>query len=153
MNEGRRRGRPPSAAGLVHGRDGSDLAKLRLRLFLETIAAEKSLAEASAELGVKERAFLKLRTRWLQESIEGLEPRRVGRPPSRDHERDGEIDGLRDELALAQRELLATQVREEIAVVFPALLERQKKVESARARTRKQKRKRKRKKSSKSTSD
>jgi hypothetical protein len=76
-----RRGRRPLAAGHVEHLNGSELAKLRLSLILRTMLGELSVAEACAELEVCESRFHALRTHWLQESLELLEPRRTGRPP------------------------------------------------------------------------
>jgi hypothetical protein len=74
-------GRKPLELGHVDGLDGSDRAKERLRVFLETLHGELSVPEACTRLGVQESYFHELRHRWLQSALALLEPRPVGRPP------------------------------------------------------------------------
>jgi hypothetical protein len=60
---------------------GSQRAKQRLKVILETLEGMRTVPEACAELKVCQSRFHALRARWLQESLELLEPRRMGRPP------------------------------------------------------------------------
>lgn len=114
-------GRPPKGAKLVDGLEGSVGAKKRLRLILETLSTERSVGSACEELGIGQAAFFKLRTRTLQEAVEGLEPRPLGRPVIKNAESEEELEGLRSEVAVLRRELEAARVREELAIVLPRL--------------------------------
>ena len=46
------RGRPPEGPGLVEKQEGSEPAKERLRVILETITGSKTVREACGELGM-----------------------------------------------------------------------------------------------------
>jgi hypothetical protein len=124
--------RTPSGPDLVEGAEGTQDAKARLKVILETIAARKTIAEACQELGMCEAAFHKLRTRVLQEAVEGLEPRKPGRKPKEGSEQEGRIETLEEEVALLRRELKASRIREEIALTMPHLVKRGKKNENDR---------------------
>lgn len=121
--------RPPSGPELVEGADGSPDAKARLKVILETIAGTKSIAEACTALGMGEAAFHKLRTRVLQEAVEGLEPRKPGRKPQEQSPEEVKVRGLESELEKLKRELRAAQIREELAITMPHVLLRRKKNE------------------------
>lgn len=118
--EGRGRmpgGRPPSGPRLVDSLHGSRRAKRRLRAVLETIAGTRSVREVAASLGIGEAAFYKLRARTLEEALEGLEPRPVGRPPRASEAVDGEtLAELERELGKTRRALARSRLREELAV-------------------------------------
>jgi len=104
---------------LVEGLQGSEHAKTRLRIILETIAGERQIASASAELGMNEAAFHKLRARTLQDAVASLEPRPVGRPRAILTPEEIEIARLRAKNDELQRNLEAARLREEIAVTMP----------------------------------
>jgi hypothetical protein len=73
-------GRPPKGPELVEGLEGSKEAKARLRVALETIAGEKSIAEACEELGIGPALVHHLRARALQAALVELEAKPTGRP-------------------------------------------------------------------------
>ncbi len=124
--------RTPSGPELVEGAEGTRDAKMRLKVILETIAARKTIAAACGALGIGEAAFHKLRTRVLQEAIEGLEPRKPGRKPKEKSEGEERIEVLEEEVAMLRRELKASRIREEIALTMPHLVKRGKKNEKER---------------------
>ncbi len=126
--------RPPSGPELVEGTEGSPGAKERLRVILETIAGTKQIAEACAALGIGEAAFHKLRTRVIQEAVEGLEPRKPGRKPREMSEAEERARALEAEVEKLKLELRAAQIREELAVTMPHLGSRGKKNENERGR-------------------
>ncbi len=126
--------RRPNGPDLVEGAEGSPGAKARLKVILETLAAMKTIAEACGALGMGEAGFHKLRTRVLQEAVEGLEPRRPGRKPKEKVE-DERIEALEAEVAMLRRALKASRVREEIALTMPHLLRRKKKREAGRRKS------------------
>ena len=75
-----RMGRKPQGAALVDPLYGSEHAKARLKLFLQTLAGEVSVGEACTQLGICESRFYHQRQAWLYESLALLEPRPAGRP-------------------------------------------------------------------------
>lgn len=117
-----RRGRKPSGVKLVDKFDGSDLAKERLKVILHTISGELSVVDACETLCVNEAAFYKLRERFLSESVDLLEPRKVGRKQQMPDERSQRIDSLEEEVRDLKFEVEATRVRAQIAMTMPELL-------------------------------
>lgn len=73
-------GRKPQGIEQVELLPGSTVAKQRLEVFLANLAGQLSVAEACAQLGLHESRFFELRKRWLEESVELLEPQQPGRP-------------------------------------------------------------------------
>jgi hypothetical protein len=109
-----RRGRKPTGAQLVERLEGSDHAKSRMRVILETLSGRWTIPEACEALGIQESMFHKMRGQVLQAALDRLEPRPVGRPahaPSRESQR---IAALEDELAHERAEQKAAQVRLEL---------------------------------------
>ena len=117
-----RRGRKPSGVKLVDKFDGSELAKERLKVILQTLSGEKSVVDACEILEVNEAAFYKLRERFLSESVELLEPRKVGRKQQMPDEQSQHIKALEEEVRDLKFEVEATRVRAEIAMTMPELL-------------------------------
>lgn len=118
------RGRRPAGARLVGVLEGSPGAKTKLRLILQTLGGERTVESACEELGICEAAFYKLRGRWLQEALESLEPRARGRPRSEEPADVPRTVELQSRVECLERELKASQVREEIAMVMPHLAAR-----------------------------
>ena len=112
----KRRGRKPLATRHVDRLDGSELAKLRLETILDTMRGEITVPTACQRLGIGEARFHALRQQWLQEALELLEPRRVGRPPKevttspRERELDGENVRLAGELQMAQTKQAVAEI-------------------------------------------
>jgi len=75
-----RLGRKPQGAALVKSLGGSDHAKRRMMLFLQTLADECSVVQACQELGLSQSRFFAHRADWLQQALEVLEPQSPGRP-------------------------------------------------------------------------
>ena len=107
--------------GLVQHLRGSDYAKERLEVILETIAGNLPVAEACHRLGIGEAMFHRLRMRVLQVGLSDLEPRTAGRPRREMSETEREkqqlsakVDALEDELKLAE-------VRHELAMILPEM--------------------------------
>jgi hypothetical protein len=114
-------GRKPMGPALVAHLDGSEIAKERLELILETLAAQVTVVEACRILDISEAMFYKLRNRVLQVCLEDLEPKRRGRPPrlvTDNHQRAAELAA---EVATLGDELAAQTVRLELARVLPQL--------------------------------
>jgi len=120
------RGRKTSGPELVEGAEGSEAAKTRLKAILEAITGGKTIAEASASVGMGEAMFHRLKTRVIQAAVESLEPRPLGRIPAALVERT-EAEELAERVKKLERELKAAEVRAEIAVAMPHLRKGQKK--------------------------
>jgi hypothetical protein len=114
-------GRKPTGPPLVHHLDGSERAKERLEVILETVAEKTTIREACDRLGIEEARFFRLRTQALQAGLSRLEPRPAGRPPRRPSPEDQRIAELEQELQDKERERKATEVRLEIAQAMPRL--------------------------------
>jgi len=116
-----RMGRKPLATGHVVRLEGSEPAKQRLTVLLETLRGELPVPEACQRLGIGESRFHELRGEWLQEALELLEPRPLGRPPrSADPAPlQARIRALESENQTLRQQLTAVEVRRELAEVLP----------------------------------
>src|SRR5262249_14459879 len=73
------RGRLPSGPAFVDRLDGSLVAKERLKVLLETLAATCRIGDACARLGIQESRFEQVRLEVLQAALAAAEQRRAGR--------------------------------------------------------------------------
>jgi hypothetical protein len=119
--------RPTDGLKHVERLDGPEYLKRQLRVVLETVTGERSVAEACAELKVSKARLHRLRRQVLEGALEGLRPRRPGRPrkpppvpPTPREELEAEVKVLREELKMSE-------IREEIARTMPHLVRRGKK--------------------------
>lgn len=115
------RGRYPSGPEYVESLDGSEQAKKRLRVVLETMTGTLRVQEACQILQLSEQRFHQLREELLQAALERLEGKPMGRPRRELAEEDPQR--LREQVAELEAELQAAQVREEIALVLPKLMQ------------------------------
>jgi hypothetical protein len=113
------RGRKPSGPAVVERLPGSPQARERLRVVLETVAGTCRIGEACARLHVSEQRFDQLRAQVLQAGLDSLEPRPLGRP-ARPVPAAGVV-ALQTRIAELETELAAARVREEIALILPAV--------------------------------
>ena len=113
------RGRRPSGPECVERLAGSDRAKERLQVVLETLAGTCRVQEACRRLGVSEPRFHQLRTQVLEAALERLEPRPAGRPPAAAEADSERLAALADQLAAKDVELRAAEARVEIALALP----------------------------------
>jgi hypothetical protein len=115
----KRKGRKPEGSALVERLDGSQQAKERLEVIIETLAGRLTIAEAGMRLGVKAARFHRLRTAVLKACLGCLEPQSAGRPrhtATAEEIRRGELER---EIVELKSELKIAVVREEIARVLP----------------------------------
>ncbi len=107
-----RLGRKPQGTELVDALAGSSHAKARLKAFLETLSGEVSVDDACQRLSICQSRFFELRTEWLHESIDLLEPHLPGRPrkaePSISAE---EVDLLRQRVQELEARAAAVEVQ------------------------------------------
>jgi len=122
-------GRPPRGPELVAGLEGSREAKLRLRVVLETIAGEKTIAEACAELGLEESMVHLLRQRALAAGLKELEAKPRGRPPKEERVEPEALKALRRENEELRAKLKESELRLELRTAIPGLQERVKEAE------------------------
>lgn len=92
-----------------------------MKVLLETLHGERIVPEACAELGIGESRFHALRNRWLQQALELLEPRPVGRPPhpADAAEAQAELAALQTENRALRQQLAAAEVQRELAEALP----------------------------------
>ncbi len=72
--------RPPTGPSIVDSAAGSDAARQRARLILETIAGTTSVQDAADALGVSPQRFHDLRRDIITATVAACEPKRLGRP-------------------------------------------------------------------------
>ena len=117
-----RRGRKPLATRHVDSLSGSERAKLRLQTILKTLQGQLTVPEACQVLGICQSRFHALRNEWLQESLQLLEPRPLGRPAQVVSPEEEEVARLQAENRDLKQQLRVTTVREELARVMPYVL-------------------------------
>jgi len=119
------RGRKSKGRHIVGGLTGTDHAKERLNVIMQTLTGDLSVQDAQKKLGIGHTAFHKLREKAFQLALEGLEPGHAGRPrlPAETQE-EKRIQELESELLELRLDLEASRIREEIAIAMPHLLER-----------------------------
>jgi hypothetical protein len=110
-----RRGRKPTGPQLVERLQGSEHAKNRLKVIVETLSGQRTIPDACAELGIHESMFHKMRSEVLQAGVERLEPRPLGRPSRPRSAEEQRIDQLQEQLHQLTVELRAADVRRELA--------------------------------------
>jgi hypothetical protein len=117
MEETIMRGRIPVGPEVVEHLEGSQKAKERLRVILETMTGALRVKQACLRLDICEQRFRQLRAELLQAALASLEDQPAGRP--RRPEEPEQTTALRQQLEALQRELQAAQVREEIVLGLP----------------------------------
>jgi predicted ArsR family transcriptional regulator len=118
------RGRKPQGPEMVRRLSGDTRARQRLECILATLAGRLSVAEASARLGITPQRFHMLREEALQAALAALAPQPMGRPPKAVGAEPESSDALQRDHERLQRELAASKLREEIALLLPGRLER-----------------------------
>jgi len=121
------RGRPPLGLKHVDGLEGPQESKRRLRVILQTLSGECSVAEACKALGVSESRFHQLRREALEGALGGLEAHAAGRPAAEPPELTSRVAELEAEVRDLRIDLQASRVRTEIALTMPHLLREKKK--------------------------
>jgi transposase-like protein len=76
----RRRGRPHEGAELVEKLDNcSDAARERLKIIFQTLSGQFTVEQACQTLNIQRSAFNKLRSQFIENAVQLLEPRMPGR--------------------------------------------------------------------------
>ena len=115
--------RPGKGPMMAQNMDGSQEARRRLQVILETISGAKSVTDACEELDIGKTAFFDLRNRVLQASVDELEPRPAGRPGKEVTPEEQEIARLKSENDELRDNLKIAHVREEIMLAMPEVFD------------------------------
>lgn len=113
------RGRHAIGPEIAERVEGSELARTRMRVVLETIANRKPVKEAIEELGICEQLFERLRAKAIKAAVAALELKSAGRPPKSTSPADAEIAALKERIAELEAELEAATIRAELAATLP----------------------------------
>lgn len=113
------RGRKPVGPEYADKLSGSDTAKLRVKVILETIAGTCRVQEACERLGISEQRFHQLREEMMAAAVKALEPGHAGRPAHTPTPAEEQVVALEQKLTDQEVELRAAKARAEIAVIMP----------------------------------
>lgn len=120
-----RMGRKPQGSELVERLSGSDHAKARLKVFLETLSGELTVDEACRRLDICPSRFFEQRMAWLHESIDLLEPRAAGRPRQAEPTLSAEeAQALRQRVLELEARAAAVEVQAELVRTLPHVVAR-----------------------------
>lgn len=120
------RGRPANSSTIVAHLTGSAQGRQRLNLMLQTLEGQIPIPQAAAKLGVGRSRFCLQRQKMLQAALESLEPKPRGRPPLEITPEQQEIERLQQQVQALKIDLQAAQIREELALLMPHVLTRNK---------------------------
>jgi hypothetical protein len=120
------RGRRSDARSLVMQLAGSRRARQRLDLMLQTLKGECTIPQAATTLGIARSRFFGQRQAMLQAALESLEPKRRGRPPLVVSDEQRQIAELQAQVQALKIDLQAAQIREQLALLLPHVLTRNK---------------------------
>ena len=132
------RGRRPAGPEYVEQLHGSEQARQRLRVVLETLAGRLRVQDACARLGIGEVRFHELRRTVLEAALAALEPRPAGRPARTSTATPAEAQALSQRLDELSVELAVAQLGEEIALILPGRADRKAEEENKTSRPRPQ---------------
>jgi len=118
-----RRGRPPAGVRVIEQLTAPAAVRRRVRIVLATLTGERSIADACTQLGVRRSRVYALRRQVLQGALDALQARLQGRPQVTRPD-DAEVRSLRQRVHELELALRATQLRSEIALTMPFLLDR-----------------------------
>ena len=113
------RGRRPVGPEYADQLAGSETAKLRAKIILETMAGRCRLKEACRRLGISEQRFHQLREEMMTAALQALEPGHAGRPAHTPTPAETQVAALEQQLLDKEVELRAAKAREEIALIMP----------------------------------
>lgn len=128
-------GRRPKGTALLDSLPGSDRAKKRVALYIDTMGAKVSVVDASQELEISETAFYEGRRDFLARCVSLAEPRPAGRKPREKSEAEIRVAALESELREVKAELQTQQVREELALALPRLVRKGRRRKAAEKKT------------------
>jgi hypothetical protein len=114
------RGRRAVGAELAQQVAGSEQARHRATVILQTMTGELRVQEACGRLGICEQRFETIRQEAIEAAVAGLEPKPAGRPrrPAAPAE-TAEVVRLQQRIAELEAQLQAARVRLELAEALP----------------------------------
>ena len=115
-------GRPPERLRHVDRLEGSREQKQRLRVILETLTGDRSVAEACEMLEVCEARFHELRKQALEGALSGISPGRAGRPRKEEPPPPDLVSELEQEVCDLLEELERAHLRADLALAMPDLM-------------------------------
>jgi len=115
------RGRRPVGPEYAEQLAGSETAKLRAKVILETMTGTCRLKEACQRLGISEQRFHQLREEMMTAAVKALEPGHAGRPAHTPTPAEEQVVALEQQLQDKEVELRAAKAREEIALIMPEI--------------------------------
>jgi len=107
-------GRHPAGPEYVGQLEGSEEAKRRLRIVLETMTGQCGIQEAARLLEVSEQRVHQLRETALSGALAALEPKPAGR--RRRPAQAADATALQEQVTELEKEVRAAQVRERLAL-------------------------------------
>jgi len=113
------RGRHPTGPELVDRLTGSEQARERVKVVLQTMTGELRVQEACEVLHLSEQRFDELRLEAIQAAVASLEPKPAGRPPRPTTIDAAEAEQLRQRVAELEAELAVATVRADLAAALP----------------------------------
>jgi hypothetical protein len=111
------RGRKPMGPEVVDRLDGSEQARLRVKVILQTMTGELRVQEACTRLGLSEQRFDEVRLEAIAAAIAALETKPAGRPARA--AADAVHAELTQRIADLQGQLQAALLRAELAAIAP----------------------------------
>jgi hypothetical protein len=133
-------GRPPKKLGHIDNLEGSDREKRQLRIILATITGDRTVRQASRDLGLCEARFHELRRQVLQVALNELTPGRPGRPRKEDPLVTRRVRELEDQVLGLEIDLQTEKTRKELAMMVPEVLRDKKNEVEAKTRRRRRRR-------------
>jgi hypothetical protein len=113
------RGRRPVGPEYADQLAGSQTAKLRAKVILETMAGTCRLKEACQRLSISEQRFHQLREEMMAAAVKALEPGHAGRPARTPTPAEVQVVALEEQLQDKEVELRTAKAREELALIMP----------------------------------
>ncbi|HEX5271047.1 MAG TPA: hypothetical protein VFW33_11185 [Gemmataceae bacterium] len=107
---------------------GDEDCKARFKAFLQTMTGQCTVPGACQELGIEQSRFFALRSTWLQESLNLLEPKPRGRPRKATPD-EPQMAELKQQMEQLQQQLRLAELRAQLAEagVTPPSRQRRKK--------------------------
>ena len=112
------RGRRPTGPELVDRLAGSEQARERVKVVLQTMTGELRVQEACEKLQICEQRFDELRLEAIQAAVSSLEPKPTGRPARTTVVAPAEVK-LQARVAELEAELAVAIVRADLAAALP----------------------------------
>jgi tetrahydromethanopterin S-methyltransferase subunit G len=113
------RGRRPVGPELVDRLPGSESARERVKVVLQTMTGELRVQEACEQLQISEQRFDELRIEAIQAAVASLEPKPMGRPVRKTVVDAAEMERLQQRVAELEAQVAAAVVRAELAMALP----------------------------------